>query len=220
MPTNQLIKIVIVDDHAIFRTGLKTLFQSLSTENFQLVGEAANGQEAIELLKTVQPDIVIMDVEMPVLNGIEATAVIKREYEKVRTIALSYSITRTTVVEMVHAGADGYLLKDTNLKELTYAIRMVHKGVPYFTPTAAIHLAAKVREDIKKASNKKKELTKRETEILKRICDGLSSKEIANAMFVSKRTIDTMREKIMRKTGAKNLLQLLYFAIKQHIIKE
>lgn len=221
MSSFSVIKIVIADDHAIFRTGVRAALQSLPQNLFLVIGEVSNGQEAMELLKFAQPDIVLMDVEMPTMNGIEATTAIKQAYPLVRTIALSYANTSSTVLGMISAGADGYLLKDTNLEELTHAIRTVHTGVPYFSPATSIHFASKIREEKEKREvNKKKDLTPREKEILSKICESESSKEIAISLFVSKRTVDSFREKIMRKTGVRNVFQLIRYAIKNHLIKD
>ncbi|WP_121353936.1 response regulator transcription factor [Flavisolibacter nicotianae] len=221
MNSNNAIRIMIADDHALFRTGLKFIFTACKKDPFQIVGEAANGKEVLAMLKSVQPDIILMDVEMPEMNGIEATALIKQSYPQVHTIALSYANTPDAVLAMVYAGADGYLLKNTAPEELTHAIKLVHTGRQYFTPATAVHFMRKLREDNGvQDHDRKKTLTKRETEILKLLCDGESSKTIAASLFVSKRTIDSFREKIMRKAGAKNLIQLFRYALRKHLIQE
>lgn len=207
------IKIVIADDHAIFRTGVKAAFLHHSGA-LTLIGEAANGTQVIELVKMTQPDLVLMDVEMPGMNGIEATRILKQTFPAVRILAISYSNSSSAVLEMVGAGVEGYLLKEADVEELFHAIKTVHNGIPYFSPATTVHFTTKIREE------KQKELTKREKEILYRICDGESSKEIAGSLYVSKRTIDTFREKIMKKAGVKNLLQLLRYAIKNRLIKD
>ena len=219
--SSQTIKIIIADDHPLFRTGVVTSFSFSQNQAFSIIGEAANGKELIELLKTKQPDVVLMDIEMPKMNGIAATTLIKKDYPLVRVLVLSYSDARGNVVDMIQAGADGYLLKNTALDELSHAIRSVCKGQSYFTPAVAGHLAAHLKEEkAKKEDSRIKRLTKREVEIIQRICEGESSKNIAAALFVSKRTIDTYREKIMAKASAKNMMQLLRFALKNQLIKE
>ena len=217
----QIIKIIIADDHKLFRTGLISAFSAQQKEEFQIIGEAANGNELIKLLSAVQPDVVLMDIAMPYMNGIIATTLIKKDFPEVRVVALSYSDAKSVVLEMIGAGSDGYLLKDTELDELAHAIRSVHAGSAYFTPAVATHLTTYLREEkAKSIDNRKRELTKREVDIVQRICEGESSKDIATALFISKRTVDTYREKIMEKAGAKNMMQLLRFALKNHLLKE
>ena len=220
MSPRPAIKIVIADAHPIFRTGVKAAFQHLSA-GLSLIGEAATGTQVIELVKLTQPDVVLMDVEMPEMNGIEATRILKETFPLVRILAISYSNTSSAVLEMVGAGAEGYLLKDAEPEELAHAIKAVHTGTPYFSAATAIHLTTKIREEkAREFEGKKKALTRREKEILNRICEGESSKEIAASLYLSKRTIDTFREKIMKKAGVKNLLQLLRYAFKQRLIKD
>ena len=218
---NLPIQVYIADDHALFRMGLKVVFHDLKKTGIHFMGEAANGQELINAIQEQQPDVILMDVEMPVLNGIHATSLIKQRYTHVGIIGLSYSEQSSRVIAMIQAGADGYLLKDTSIDELICAIKTVHEGYSYFTPAVSIFLSAKIKKENDKYTNgKKKELTPRETQILQMICRGDSSKEIASSLYVSIRTIDSFREKIMKKAGAKNLLQLLRFALQEELIKE
>lgn len=209
------------DDHAIFRTGVTSALHTLSKESFTVVGEAANGKEALQLVQIHEPDVVLMDAEMPLVNGIDATALLKQTHRTVRTIALSYSNASSTVLGMLNAGAERYLLKGAGLEELAFAIRSVHSGIPYFSQATAVHMATKIKRDANgKSESEKLSLTKRETEILSHICSGESSKEIAAALCVSKRTVDTFRNKMMKKAGVKNVVHLLVYAIKEHIIQD
>jgi DNA-binding NarL/FixJ family response regulator len=219
MPLNPLIKIIVADDHAIFRKGVKSIIATLKKEGLLLIGEAKNGNEAVNEIERLQPDVVLMDIEMPIMNGIEATALIKSKYPHVHTIAISYSDDNSKVFAMVEAGADGYLLKDTSSDELAHAIRTVYQGYSYFTPAITLLLTRKIKVGRgNAAADKKKDLTKRETEILQLLCDGGSSKEIADLLCVSKRTIDCFRDKIIKKTGVKNTLQLLRYAIREKLV--
>lgn len=215
MPFHPPIRIVIADDHPIFRFGIKTIFKNLEKDGLALVGEAANGRELMALLKVKETDVVLMDVAMPEMGGIQATMLIKKEYPLVHTIALSQANNSSTVLQMVEAGAEGYLVKNAGLEELKQAIKTVCTGQPYFSPAIQLQLASQLKSEVTRfAEVKRKDLTKRELEILKLICEGKSSKEIAVSLFVSKRTIDTFRDKIMKKTGVKNVLQLLRYAIR------
>ncbi|HEV7332736.1 MAG TPA: response regulator transcription factor [Flavisolibacter sp.] len=211
------IRVFLADDHTFFRRGVRTALQSLKKENIHFMGEAPNGVALLDAIALQQPNIVLMDVEMPVMNGIEATTLLKQHYPAVRTIALSFSEQSHHVLAMVEAGADGYLLKDTSLPELTHAIKTVYEGYSYYTPIVSPIITASVRHN-KPGGMRKKALTPRETEILTLVCEGKSSKEIACALFVSKRTVDSIREHIMEKTGAKNVMQLMRYALKEALI--
>lgn len=210
------IKLVIADDHVIYRRGIKATLCAMQHHRFAVVGEAENGREALEAVAKHDPHLVLMNVQLPFMNGVEATVSIKERHPLVRVIALSPAATCEHVLAMVTAGADGYLLKNTSLAELVQAIEIVHKGSVYFTPSAGAHLTTRLRQE---KEQKKVSLTKRETEILTLICDGNSSKEIATTLYVSKRTVDSFREKIIQKTGVKNTFQLLRYAIREKLVK-
>ena len=221
MPVQHSIRLAIADDHGLFRRGLALFFASLKEEPFALIGEAANGKEAIALVNTLQPSVVLMDVVMPEMNGIAATAIIKKTYPQVRILALSYSDGRESVLAMIEAGADGYVLKNTEPEELTHAIKTVCRGDFYFTPAINMHLITWLKENkTREQTALKKVLTHRETEVLQLIYEGKKSKEIAASLYVSKRTIDSTREHIMRKAGVKSVLQLLRYALKEKLLKE
>ncbi|RYY47643.1 MAG: response regulator transcription factor [Chitinophagaceae bacterium] len=217
MTGNTAIRVYIADDHTFFRYGIRSALQSLKKEGILFMGEAPNGAVLLDAIALQQPHVVLMDIEMPVMNGIEATAMLKKLYPNVRTIALSFSEQKNHVLPMLEAGAEGYLLKDTGISELKQAIRNVHEGYAYYTPSVSHIIAANIR-DTKTKSLSKKTLTRRETEILMLICQGQSSKEIACSLFVSKRTVDSIRENIMQKTGVKNMLQLMRYALKEELI--
>lgn len=217
MPTQNCIKVFLADDHSLFRRGVRLVIESLQAEGLLYMGEAADGTELLDALARYKPHVVLMDISMPKLNGIETTTLLKKRHPYIGVIGLSFSDQSRDVLGMVDAGADGYLLKDTQTDELVRAIKLVHSGYCYFTPAVSTFLKTRINE--LRNGNKQLALTQREKNILQLICQGKSSKEMAQSLYVSKRTIDSFREKIMKKTGTKNLMQLLQYAIKEEIIK-
>jgi len=209
------IRIIITDDHQLFRNGLKILLNSLP--EFEVAGEASNGKEFIELLKTVQAHIVLMDINMPEMDGIEATRKGLKINPDISIIALSMYGEEEYYYKMVDAGAKGFLLKDSDISEVKEAIITVTKGGSYFSQELLYHVIQKIkhREHETRTAN----LSKRETEILAKICEGLSNQEIADALFISKRTVDKHRANLLGKTNSKNTASLILFAIKNKLIE-
>jgi DNA-binding NarL/FixJ family response regulator len=209
------IRIIIADDHQLFRNGLKILLNSFP--EFEVTGEASNGKEFLELLKTVQADIALMDINMPEMDGIEATRKGIKINPSVSVIALSMYGEEEYYYKMVDAGAKGFLLKDSDISEVKEAILAVVKGGSYFSQELLYHVIQKIkhREQETKSAN----LSKREREILAKICEGLSNQEIAEALFISKRTVDKHRANLLGKTNSKNTASLILFAIKNKLIE-
>jgi DNA-binding NarL/FixJ family response regulator len=209
------IRIIIADDHQLFRNGLKILLNSFP--EFEVTGEASNGKEFLELLKTVQVDIALMDINMPEMDGIEATRKGIKINPLVCVIALSMYGEEEYYYKMVDAGAKGFLLKDSDISEVKEAILTVMKGGSYFSQELLYHVIQKIkhREQETKSAN----LSKREREILAKICEGLSNQEIAEALFISKRTVDKHRANLLGKTNSKNTASLILFAIKNKLIE-
>lgn len=209
------IRIIIADDHQLFRNGLKILLNSFP--EFEVTGEASNGKEFLELLKTVQADIALMDINMPEMDGIEATRKGIKINPLVSVIALSMYGEEEYYYKMVDAGAKGFLLKDSDIAEVKEAILTVVKGGSYFSQELLYHVIQKIkhREQETKSAN----LSKREREILAKICEGLSNQEIAEALFISKRTVDKHRANLLGKTNSKNTASLILFAIKNKLIE-
>jgi len=209
------IRIIIADDHQLFRNGLKILLNSFP--EFEVTGEASNGKEFLELLKTVQADIALMDINMPEMDGIEATRKGIKINPSVSVIALSMYGEEEYYYKMVDAGAKGFLLKDSDISEVKEAILTVVKGGSYFSQELLYHVIQKIkhREQETKSAN----LSKREREILAKICEGLSNQEIAEALFISKRTVDKHRANLLGKTNSKNTASLILFAIKNKLIE-
>jgi DNA-binding NarL/FixJ family response regulator len=209
------IQIIIADDHQLFRNGLKILLNSFP--EFEVTGEAANGEEFLKLLKTVQADIALMDIKMPEMDGIEATRRGMKMCPGINIIALSMYGEEEYYYKMVDAGAKGFLLKDSDISEVKEAILTIAKGGSFFSQELLYHVIQKIkhREQESKSAN----LSKREKEILIKICEGFSNQEIAEALFISKRTVDKHRANLLGKTNSKNTASLILFAIRNKLIE-
>lgn len=204
------IRLMLVDDHQIVLDGLKALLDDL--EGFDCVATADNGQKALDLLKVFNVDVVLMDIDMPVMNGIEATRKIKKQYPKVKVISLTQHNERGMVQQLMSCGADGYLLKNIAQDELASAIRKVNNGGNVFSSEVTMSLGGKVVK--KDANGIDVELTEREIEILSLVAEGLSSKQIGEKLFISPRTVDTHRTNLMNKLDIHNIAGLIRFALK------
>ncbi len=201
------IRVLIVDDQALFREGLETLLSV--HQDIQVIGQASNGQEAVELSLKLQPDIVLMDMQMPVLNGAGATRRLKQSLPNCRIIALTTFDDKETIFDALRAGAVGYLLKDVSSAELANAIRLTARGDAILEPS----IAAKVLEEFSRASaapvvNRSgilpEPLSDREIEVLKLVAQGLSNREIAAMLFISPGTAKTHIHNVCGKLGVQN----------------
>jgi DNA-binding NarL/FixJ family response regulator len=209
------ISIIIADDHHLFRNGLKLILESIP--DFTITGEASTGTEFLEVLKNCQADIALMDINMPEMNGIEATRRGLKICPTLSVIALSMYGEEEYYYKMVDAGAKGFLLKDSDISEVKEAIQTVKKGGNYFSQELLHNVIQKIKlreNEIKSAS-----LSKREKEILLKICEGNSNQEIAESLFISKRTVDKHRANLLGKTNSKNTASLILFAIKNKLIE-
>jgi DNA-binding NarL/FixJ family response regulator len=209
------IRIIIADDHQLFRNGLKILLNSFP--EFEVTGEASNGEEFLTLIKTCPADIALMDINMPEMDGIEATRKGLKICPAISVIALSMYGEEEYYYKMVDAGAKGFLLKDSDISEVKEAILTVIKGGSYFSQELLYHVIQKIkhREQESKTAN----LSKREKEVLYKICEGLSNQEIADTLFISKRTVDKHRANLLGKTNSKNTASLILFAIRNKLIE-
>jgi DNA-binding NarL/FixJ family response regulator len=209
------IRIIITDDHQLFRNGLKILLNAFP--EFEVAGEASNGEEFLQLLKNTQADVALMDINMPEMDGIEATRKGLKFYPGIHIIALSMYGEEEYYYKMVDAGAKGFLLKDSDISEVKEAIITVSKGGSYFSQELLYHVIQKFkhRENESKTAN----LSKREKEILFKICEGFSNQEIAETLFISKRTVDKHRANLLGKTNSKNTASLILFAIRNKLIE-
>jgi two-component system nitrate/nitrite response regulator NarL len=204
------IKVLVVDDHPVVRKGLLSCLSG--RENLKIVGEASNGEEALKLVKEHQPDIVLMDVSMPGMDGQAVTEALRKQSPQTKVLILSMQSSRDPVLRLIKAGARGYILKDAPTEELIHAIEVVDSGEAYFSkPVAQIALNQYVSDaDETKPSAK---LSEREREVLALIAEGKSNKEIAMDLGIGVRTTETHRERIMRKLDIHSVAGLTKFAI-------
>jgi DNA-binding NarL/FixJ family response regulator len=212
--TDKRIRVVFADDHEVVRTGLRTLFEE--TEECLLVGEAGDGEQAIQLIARKKPDVAILDISMPKINGLEVARIVKEKHPEVRVLILTMYEDEGYVKEMVRAGADGYVVKNADKKEIITAVRMVASGERFFSPTISKLM---IEGFIKKASTGDTKsdsdirLTKREIEILSFVAEGLTSREIADKLFLSLNTINTHRTNIMKKLNIHDTAGLVKYAL-------
>jgi DNA-binding NarL/FixJ family response regulator len=207
-----MMRILLADDHNLMREGLRLLIEKQA--DFLVVAETSNGREAIPLAKSTNPDVAIMDVTMPDMNGIEATYQMREACPRTKVIALSMHTDRNYVSRMLYAGASGYLTKDCACEELISAIRSVAAGHTYLSPRiAGVVVDDYVRQ--KTTHTAGYSLTKREREVLKLLTDGLSTKAIAEQLDISIRTVETHRTNIMHKANAYSLAELTKYAVRE-----
>jgi DNA-binding NarL/FixJ family response regulator len=204
------IRILLVDDHKIVLDGLEALLDG--AEGYDCVATAENGQKALDMLKLFKVDVILMDIDMPVMNGIEATRQVKRLYPDIRIISLTQHNERGMVKQLMDCGSDGYLLKNIDRDELLLAVRTVIEGKRYFSEEVTANLKGKTPEPT--LNSAEIELTEREIEIVRLIAEGLSSKQIGEKLFISPRTVDTHRTNVMNKLDIHNVAGLIRFALK------
>ncbi|MFA5032091.1 MAG: response regulator transcription factor [bacterium] len=211
-------KIVLIEDHNIVREGLKKLLEEDCS--IQIVGEAQNGKEAIKLADKLVPDLMLMDISMPLMNGIEATRIIKKKRPGIKILILSMYDNEEYIKKALLVKADGYLLKETLAKNLISAIKIIEKGGTYFSNKIAEQLLDKKHSLPQKQNDMKTTfdtLTSKEREVLKLIGEGHSNKEIANILVRSVKTIETHRSNVMRKLSIHKLADLIRYAIKKEL---
>jgi DNA-binding NarL/FixJ family response regulator len=214
MSLDSEIRILIVDDHALFRSGLRNLLENFP--GFTVVDEAANGEEFLNIVKNTQIDIVLLDIAMPKMNGIEAAEIALEKYPNLQIITLSMFGDEEYYKQMVQAGVRGFLLKDADILEVENAIRTVFMGRTYFSQELLQVLLESIKSD---SSPEYIELSNREEEVLVQICLGKSNVEIAETLCISKRTVEKHRANILEKTQCRNTASLVIYAIKNKIFK-
>lgn len=213
------IRIIIADDHEIFRDGFKLMLTK--QKDIDLIGEAENGKELFELTEKLQPHVVITDIKMPIMDGIEATKAISSKFEDIGIIGLSMFDEDDLIIDMLEAGAKGYLLKNANKEQIIDAITTVYNGDPYYCKTTSNKLTQMIAKSRFNPYHKKEktEFTDREKEIIQLICQELTNKEISDKLFLSSRTVEGHRLKIMEKMSVKNPVGLIVYAIKNGLFK-
>lgn len=210
------IRVLLADDHRIITDGLKELLASAS--DIECVGVATNGEEAIYMSQHLKVDVVLMDIDMPVMDGIEATTRIKAQHAEVKVMILSMHEEAAMVRRLVEIGADGYLVKNCGKDELLLAIRGAHAGRKHFASSLT---EAMLRNDEKAIgrADALKDLSEREVEVLAALAEGLVNKEIGERLFISPRTVDTHRTNLMRKLDVHNVAGLVRLAIRAGLVK-
>jgi len=216
------IRVLLADDHNLVRAGIKSLLED--SNNVMVVGEAANGRDAVVLTGQLSPDIVFLDIAMPELNGLDAAARIKKEYPSVRTVILSMHTDKEYVIQALKSGASGYLLKDSAPGELKLTVDTIMKGEIYVSPSISRDVIneylswQKGNMQPEEIELNKEVLTSRQKEVLQLIAEGNSTKEIAGKLFVSVKTVETHRAHIMEKLGIYDIAGLVKYAIKVGLI--
>ena len=208
------IRILLVDDHKILREGICSLVKGYA--DMEVVGEAADGRTALSLVQELSPDIVIMDISMPDLNGIDATRKITADYPNVKVIALSMHYDKQFISEIFRAGASGYLIKDSAFDELEHAVRIVMENKTYINPQiASLVVESLVSQSTTTDKKAFSLLTEREREVLQLIAEGNSTKQIASDLNVSAKTVESHRRQVMGKLNIRNVAELTKYAIRE-----
>lgn len=215
------IKIILVDDHQIVRDGIKSLLTAAA--NIEIIGEASDGYELFNLIKVAKPDIVILDLSLPKISGIEIIKILTQEYDNIKVLVLSMYTSEDFIFNSIKSGAKGYLPKNTTKKELLEAIYKLNQNEEYFSePISNIILKSyikKAKSGNKYSEKKEESLSSRELEILKMFAEGNSNKNIADQLSLSIRTVESHKNHIMQKLELKSTVDLVKFAIKNNIIE-
>jgi DNA-binding NarL/FixJ family response regulator len=209
-------KVLLVDDHKLFRKGLRMLIETL--DRFEVVGEASTGNEFLGLLGTVVPDVVMLDIAMPEMDGIEAAKRAIARYPDLKIITLSMFGEQDYYFKMVDAGVRGFLLKNSDVTEVRMALETVVEGGNYFSHELLMNLVNSLKNAPEELTPDSP-LSDREKEIILLICKGLSTQEIADDLCLSKRTVDSHRANILAKTGCRNTASLVIYAIRQKLVE-
>jgi DNA-binding NarL/FixJ family response regulator len=207
---NKKYKVIIADDHSLFRQGLKLILMEL--DDIDVIADVPNGKELVEIAGILEPDLVIMDINMPFLNGIEASKILARDYPEIKILVVSMYGDEQYYNSVIENGVKGFILKDADNSELKTAIRDILNGKTYFSQELLLRL---IRS---KQTPANINLTSREQEILELICQGLGTAEISAKLFLSDRTIENHKANLFSKTGCKNSLSLVIFAIKNNLV--
>lgn len=214
--SRQPLRVVLAEDHTLVRAGLRSLLQQL--ENVTVVGEANDGREAVALAKTHHPDMILMDISMPGLNGLDATQQIRKELPEVRVLVLSMHSSEEHVMQALRAGASGYLLKESAPLELELALRSVGRGETYLSPPISRQVIEGYMQRVSQNKDPLAALSSRQREILQLIAEGSSSKEIARRLNLSVKTVETHRAQLMDRLQIHDVAGLVRFAIRIGLI--
>src|SRR5215216_47779 len=217
--SNSVIRVAIADDHALFRTGVKTSLSS--RKDIQMVAEAENGMQLLNLLRHIQPDVVLLDISMPIMDGLATLPEIKKLYPGVKVIMLSMHNDHSVITRMMEIGANSYLTKDSDSEMIYQAIKTCYEQEFYFNDLTnkallnGLRMKRPVEQEVPDVSLNEKEVT-----ILKLMCEEKSTREIAAAVDLSPRTVEAIRDKLKTKTGSKSLAGLIMYAVKAGIVEQ
>jgi len=212
------IKIAIADDYKIFREGLKVGLSA--EENFDVILEADNGEELLKALETATPDVILMDLKMPLMDGMEATKAVRKKYPTIKVLVVTMYDDDKFIIHLMENGANGYLLKNTEPDEIKKSIYAVHENGYYFNDLVNKALLKKLvlKNNLKPSFNQNVELTEREMEVLKLICEEKTAAEIAKYIFLSPRSVEGIRQRLIEKIGVRNTAGLVMFAVKNNMV--
>lgn len=211
------IRILIADDHHVVRRGLAFFLKT--QKDIEIIGEAGNGREAVELARTLKPDLILMDLVMPEIDGIQATKMIKTEMPEIKIMMLTSFSDQDHVIPALEAGASGYQLKDIEPDELIHCIKKIMSGENQLHPKATSHLLANLSNKESNERNLMEQLTKRELDVLKEIARGKSNKEIASSLFITEKTVKTHVSNLLGKLELADRTQAALFAVKNQLVE-
>jgi DNA-binding NarL/FixJ family response regulator len=209
------IRLMLADDHRMLREGLR---RSMADQGFDVVGEARDGEEAVRLAEDLQPDVILMDVTMPEMDGVEATRQIKQDRTDVRIVMLTMHADQEVLASAIRAGASGYLVKDCSTEEIASAVRMAASGETALSPQLAASMLDEVRKLDQPANDEDRVITKREEEVLQLIADGCSTPEVAERLYISQKTVKNHLASIYQKLDARDRTQAVLQAVRMGIV--
>jgi DNA-binding NarL/FixJ family response regulator len=212
-----VISVLIADDHGVVREGIQRVLAAV--DDVKVCAEAADGEEVLDQIERHQPDVVILDITMPRLSGLETLERVRARFPKVKTILLSFRSDPPLIQSAVSLGADGYLLKNAKTEEILASIREGMRGGCYFSPPVAREIVDQIREPGRKADEPFTQLSTREREVLRLIAEGLSAKEIASRLGISAKTVEAHRTSLMRKLGVRKATELVRYAVRHGLIE-
>ena len=212
------IKIAIADDYKIYRDGLKVGLSA--DDNLEVIAEADNGEDLMKILETTTVDVIIMDLKMPLMDGMEATKLVRKKYPSIKVLVITMYDDDKFIIHLMENGANGYLLKNTEPDEIRKSIYSVHENGYYFNDVVNKALLKKLvlKNNLKPSFNQNVELTERELEVLKLICEEKTAAEIAKDIFLSPRSVEGIRQRLIEKIGVRNTAGLVMFAVKNSMV--
>jgi DNA-binding NarL/FixJ family response regulator len=218
--SNTVIKVAIADDHALFRTGVKTSLQA--RKDIQMVAEAENGMQLMNLLRHIQPDVILLDIQMPIMDGLTALPEIKKLYPNVKVVMLSFLNDHSVISKMMEMGANSYITKESGADMIYDAIKGVYENDFYFNDLTnkALLSGLRTKRTAESSMAQDVQLSEKEITILKLMCEERSTKEIADMVDLSPRTVEAIRDKLKTKTGTKSMAGLVLYAVKAGLVEQ